>query len=245
MTAFDQVVRDVEEHPLNRSLAVSLRIARAIRDDQLATWIRLELMGYLADNPAMNNNTMVPEYRAVPGQWCDDYLRPLVLDDPKLQFINELRLRQGVTELEGLASAKGLLSMRAMEFSELIRKGLDVEVSLFQFHPAAVNQVLADIKLQLLDQLAARNEAIAALPELTKPAESEILHLKPGIYGVSVDLKALWRWLFKFGGAPLRRRASSLKSALSRGFAFRTEMSRRAVRLVADLYNNMYIQLPG
>ncbi len=194
MTAFDQVVRDVEEHPLNRSLAVSLRIARAIRDDQLATWIRLELMGYLADNPAMNNNTMVPEYRAVPGQWCDDYLRPLVLDDPKLQFINELRLRQGVTELEGLASAKGLLSMRAMEFS---------------------------------------------------PAESEILHLKPGIYGVSVDLKALWRWLFKFGGAPLRRRASSLKSALSRGFAFRAEMSRRAVRLVADLYNNMYIQLPG
>jgi hypothetical protein len=197
MNAFDQVMQDIEEHSLDRSLPVALRIARAIADEEAATWIRLELMGYLAGNPAMSYDTVVPEYRAVPGRWRDDYGRPLVLDDPNFKFIEEFRLRQGVAELKGLATAKGPLSVRPLEFSELIRKELDVEVSVFQFHPASVNQVLANIKLQLLDQLARRQEKIAALPELTKPAESEILHIRPGIYGVSIDLKALWRRLFK------------------------------------------------
>jgi hypothetical protein len=154
-------------------------------------------MGYLAGNPAMNDDTVVPEYRAVPGQWYDDYDRPLVLDDPNLKFIDEFRLRQGVAELQGLATATSLLSVRPMRFPELIRRELDVEVSVFKFHPASVNQVLANIKLQLLDQLAGPQEKVAALPELTKPAESDILHIRPGIYGVSIDLKALWRRLFK------------------------------------------------
>jgi hypothetical protein len=197
MSTFDQVMRDAEERSLDRSLPVVLRIARAIGDEELATWLRLELMGYLAENPAMGNDTVVPEYRTVPGQWYDDYGRPLVLDDANLTFINEFRLRQGAAELQGLATATGSLSVRPMEFSQLIRRELNVEVSVFQFRSASVSQVLANIKLHLLDQLMNRREKIAALPELKKPAESEIIQIKPGIYGVSIDLKALWRRMFR------------------------------------------------
>jgi hypothetical protein len=82
-----------------------------------------------------------------------------------------------------------MLPGRPIEFSEIIHRELDVPVSVFRFHPGSVNQVLTNIKLQLLDQLTKRREKIAELPELQKPADTEILHIRPGIYGVSVDLK--------------------------------------------------------
>ena len=39
MSTFDQVMRDAEERSLDRSLPVVLRIARAIGDEELATWL--------------------------------------------------------------------------------------------------------------------------------------------------------------------------------------------------------------
>ncbi len=41
-----------------------------IGDEDLESWIRLELMGYLSDNPA--KTTVVPEYRSVSDQRPDD-----------------------------------------------------------------------------------------------------------------------------------------------------------------------------
>lgn len=196
MNTFERLLTVVEEQPLSRSLPAALRIATAIGDAELASWIRLELMGYLSDNPAMTEHTVVPEYRSVAGQWRDDYGRPLVVNDPNLGFINETRLRLGVSELEGIAGGTRMLAMRLTDFSEMIRKHLDVQVTVFEFRPSSVSQVLTNVKVQLLDQLAGRREAIAALPETSTAQESEILQLKPNMYGVSVDLKALWRRFF-------------------------------------------------
>lgn len=196
MSTFERLLSIVEEQPLSRSLPAALRIANAIGDQELASWIRLELMGYLLDNPTMTQHTVVPEYRSVAGQWRDDYGRPLLLEDPKLGFINETRLRLGVAELEGIASGTGMLAMRLTDLSEIIRKHLNVEVTTFEFRPSSVTQVLTNVKVRLLDQLASQREAIAVLPEARTSQEPEILHLKPGIYGMSIDLKALWRRVF-------------------------------------------------
>src|SRR5262245_58827928 len=122
----------VEEVTLSRSLPACLRIATAIGERDLASWIRLELMGYFADNPAMTDDIVVPEYRGVAGQWYDDFGRPLALSDPGLSFINEIRLRQGVAELEGIAAGTGILAMRPTEFSDLIQRNLKVEVTVFR-----------------------------------------------------------------------------------------------------------------
>ncbi|MGA2262240.1 MAG: hypothetical protein ABSH28_12470 [Acidobacteriota bacterium] len=177
-------------------MPTALRIATGIGDEQLASWIRLELMGYLAENPAMNQDTVVPEYRGVPGQWYDDYDRALALEDPDLAFINELRLRPGVAELEGISAGTGILAMRPTEFSEIIRENLNVNVTVFRFRPSSVSQVLTNIKVRLLDHLARRRDAITALPDVQIPQATEVLQLKPGIYGMSIDLKALWRRVF-------------------------------------------------
>ena len=174
-----------------------LGLARAIGDENLATWVKLEVMGYHPENPAARQSVEVPEYRSVAGHWYDDYDRQFIVDDPRLSFINSYRLPHGVAELHSLATAAGPLSVRPLEFSEVIRKGLNVEVSVFRFRAGAVSQVIANIRLQLLERLAERREKLTALPEVQKPTESESLQLKPGMYGVSVDLKALWRQLFR------------------------------------------------
>jgi len=196
VTTFEHLRSLVEEQPLSRSLPAALRIATTIGDQEMAAWIRLELMGYLTDNPAMTEHTVVPEYRGVAGQWYDDYGRPFVLADPNLGFINETRLRPGVAELEGIAGGTAMLAMRFADLSEIIRTHLNVEVTVFQCRPSSVSQVLTNVKVRLLDQLASRREAIAALPDVRMSQEPEILHLKPGIYGMSIDLKALWRRVF-------------------------------------------------
>jgi hypothetical protein len=196
LSIFEHLLSIVEEQPLSRSLPAALRIATAIGDEDLASWIRLELMGYLPDNPAMTQYTVVPEYRSVAGQWRDDYGRPLLLEDPNLGFINETRLRPGVAELEGIAGGTGMLAMRLTDFSRIIREHLNVEVTIFEFRPSSVSQILTNVKVRLLDQLASQREAISALPDLRTSQEPEILHLKPGIYGMSIDLKALWRRVF-------------------------------------------------
>jgi hypothetical protein len=183
----------VEKQPLSQSLPVALRIAASIADEELTSWIKLELMGYLADNPEMKEDTIVPEYRAVPGLWYDDFGRVLALDDPDLSFINEFRLRHGVAELEGVAAGTNPLVIRPAEFSEIIRNNLNVEVSVFKFRPSSVSQVLTNIKVRLIDRLAIQREKISAIPNIQVPQETEILQIKPNIYGVGIDLMALWR----------------------------------------------------
>jgi hypothetical protein len=193
MSELERLLTVAEEQPLSRSLPVALRVATVIGDEEWISWIKLELMGYFPDNPAMKKDTVVPEYRGVAGQWYDDYGRPLLLGDSGLDFINEIRLRQGVSELEGMAASTNALAMRLTDFSEIIRKNLNVEVTVFQFRPSSVTQVLTNIRVHLLDGLTSRGEKIKTLGEIQIPPQGEILALKPGVYGMSIDLKALWR----------------------------------------------------
>lgn len=196
MNGFERLLRIVEDSPLSRSLPVVLSAANSIEDDNLASWVKLELMGYHADNQAMTSDTVVPEYRAVAGNWYDDYGRLFLLTDRKLLFVNQFRMRHGVAELEGLSTATGPLSVRDVELSNIIRESLHVDISVFQFQAASVAQVLTNIKVQLMDRLADRRKALAKTSVPDPKPEGELLQLKPGFKGVSIDLKVLWRRLF-------------------------------------------------
>jgi hypothetical protein len=195
MTAFERLLTLVEEKPLSISLLAALQIAKSIADEELTSWIKLELMGYFSDNPTMNEDTMVPEYREVYGVWYNDYGQELVVN-PDFEFINGVRLRFGVPELEGLAAGTQPQAVRLLSLAEIIRNSLKVEVSVFRFQPSSVNQVLTNIKVHLLDRLASRRERISATPNIPVAQEAEIFQIKPSIYGVSIDLKALWRRAF-------------------------------------------------
>jgi hypothetical protein len=199
VNGFESLLAVIEEQPLSRSLPRVLSTAITIGADDLACWTKLELMGYFPENPAMTDEVVVPEYRSVAGAWFDDFGRMFLLENPDLHFVNELRLRHGVAELEGLATATGPLSMRELNNAAVIRETLKVQVTTFEFDPRSISQVLTNIRVHLLDRVSAYRGEIAPLRVTREAVEPEVFKLAPEFYGVSVDLKALWRRLFGRG----------------------------------------------
>jgi len=203
VNAYDQLSLALETDAPSRTLPRLLSIANTVDAPILAKWVRLELGGYLASNPAMTEDDVVPEYRAVAGTWRDDFGRMFVLrpDQADLSFVNELRLREGIAELEALATAAGPLSIRHGDFAALLKRNLDIDVSTFEFEPRSVAQVISNVRMHALDSVCEYRDAISAIPVDSSPGPSnEILQLKPGVYGISLDLKALWRRVFKGRG---------------------------------------------
>ncbi len=195
MSEYDRVIQRAERHPLSQSLPSALRLALESSDQEFAAWIRYELLGYTSENPVMTPEVVVPTYRTVRGQWFDHYGRPLVLSDPNLAFVSETRLRAPVGELESFVGAHGVLTQQLPEFSDIIRDSLHVDVSEFRFAPLSVEQVLVNIRAHLLDRLSTRRAALERLGPKEARVETEILLLRPNLYGLGIDLRALWRRL--------------------------------------------------
>jgi hypothetical protein len=195
---YDQLMKSIEELPLGKALQKTLRVAQELKDNGFEKWIRLELHGYWNTNSALTEEVVVPEYRTVAGYYTDDYGRQLVLSDPKAGFINETRLRFGVIEMEGMIGAKGPLAFRTPQFTEIIRDELGVEVTTFNFSPKAVPPVLEAIRTELFDGLTSRKDKIQGYDIQSEESKTEdVIQLKPNLYGIGVDLKALWRKLKK------------------------------------------------
>src|SRR5437870_1788745 len=112
--------------PLDELLQSLVLLAGEVNDKEVEKWAKLELGGYLRENPEMNKDTVVPEYRTVVGLWHDRYGRPLVIDNPKLQFVNPYRLRNGVAELEQLSQENGPHTLLDPDRAELFQKELSV-----------------------------------------------------------------------------------------------------------------------
>jgi hypothetical protein len=191
---FERLLSTIESDPLSRTLPRVIRLAQTAGERDLENWARLELHGYWRGNPAMSEQVVIPDYRTVAGQWSDDYGRPLVIQQAELGFVNEIRLREGAVELEGLVGAKGPLAFRLPEFTYIIRQNLHVEVSTFTFDPRVLPVILAAIKTETSDRLVACRTVLAPnVPTSESVSDVQILQLKPSLYGMSVDLRAAWR----------------------------------------------------
>lgn len=135
----------VDSLPLDSLLAGIVSFAQEHNYAELQRWARLELNGYYGHS-GMAKTDVVPEYREISGEHYDEYDRPLVINDPKLQFINSVRLRQGAIELMEYGRANGYLSVRVPAFIGSIREYLGVEVTHFRFNPTEINAVISRIR---------------------------------------------------------------------------------------------------
>ncbi len=203
MTAdYEQLLQQVEDLPLSKSLSKVLGAAVQAHDDELTTWTRLELLGYVKDNPVMTEQTVVPEYRTVSGQWFDKDGSRLAIPDASLAFMNAIRLREGVPELEIFADVFGMGELWLPDLADLIRENLRVEVSVFRFNSRSVSQVLASIKAQLVDHVASHSHLLRRPPARPKANSEDIVELRPNFYGIGINLNALLRrWRSRFGGS--------------------------------------------
>lgn len=182
---------ELEHETVSECLRWAYRIAQDSHAKEIERWVRLELGGYFASNSAMGEEIVVPEYRTVVGQHVDLLGRVFVVP-PNFHFINETRLRNGVEELEALASSRDTVTIHDPDMCDLIRQHLKVEVYFFRFSPIHLIGVLSAIRTELQAKLKEFKP-----PNSTK-ARSEgrtedILQLQPNLYGIGVDLRALWR----------------------------------------------------
>lgn len=193
-------LRRLVEHAEGRSLGSILPrviiFAESNGLTDLATWAKLELLGYGPTNPSMNASVIVPEYRGIGGHWEDEYRRPLVVEDAGVAaIVNEVRLRQPIAELEALADAQGTIGLRIPELAATLHHNLKVQVSMFCFSPPSVRQVVANVRAQLHGRLAAAAQQIPPMKPVAEGAPEEIVELKPNFFGMGVNLRAAWRWV--------------------------------------------------
>jgi len=189
MTTVKTILNNIDSMPLSNSLGKALRLSQQTKSKDFEKWCRLELIGYSSSNPAMDENIVVPEYRTVVGQHADYYGRPLILEE-NLSFINKTRLRHGVPEIENILNTRDMIVIQDPQTCALIKKFLKVEVHFFRFSPSSLSGILSSIKMQLSDRLMNITDAIE---EDHGSLNENIIELKPNIYGVGIDLKALWK----------------------------------------------------
>jgi AbiTii len=189
----------VDRDPVSKLLARALRVAQLRNDIELERWIRLELEGYFGFNPALKETDVVPEYRTIVGQHTDEIGRPLVIQDPKLGFVNETRARWGAVDLEAMLAKGGDITIRDPHAAAGIKQYLEVDVTRYTFASLQLEGVLAAIRLRLSDAIAklASQSAAATHPALPVDAyaSDEIVELRPNVFGLGLNLRALWRWL--------------------------------------------------
>jgi uncharacterized protein (TIGR02391 family) len=123
--------------------------------------------GYYGDNKAANNSTEVPEYRQVPGQFFDYYNRPLIIEDPDLAFVNFLKLRNTISELENFKDDK-FYEISDPQLNNIIKTHFKVKVKHFSFHGSSVIPILDAIRSHLLSMLLNLKESTTTLNKTTE-----------------------------------------------------------------------------
>lgn len=165
----------MNEPSISKILERVIEIAKANNDHELERWASLEFEGYISTNKYFLEETVVPKYREVTGEHRDIYGRPLLVSDPKISFINSIKLPDSVPFLESLSKKSDkLLSFKDPKICEMLNKNtLGGEVCEFVFHSAAIDGVLNSIKQEAIrraEKYVSRRELMASE---TKPISQE------------------------------------------------------------------------
>lgn len=190
-----RLLNKIDKLPLSQAVANGLRLADAAGDTHFTKWCRLELAGYWGSNPVMTDETVVPEYRSVAGQHADVYGRLLVLE-ADLSFVGETRVRNGIEELEALARTRETVVIHDPTMCKLIKDHLDVDVYSFRFSTIHLTGIFSAIREELRRRLVELQRSKGAGVDINvSDTNKEIFLLKPNLWGIGVDLRALWtKW---------------------------------------------------
>lgn len=174
---YNEILQDLRtSKSLSGILPSVLILSKKIDSKELEKWIQLEMNGYISSNPALTNEVVVPEYRIVPGQYHDIYGRPLIIEDPELRFVNEYRLRHGVSELEKLSRSSKLLTLQDQNFIKIVKDNLKVEVHSFSFSSTSITGILDAIRTNLINKLMSITQLIEETTQSENEQEHTIIH---------------------------------------------------------------------
>ena len=175
---------------LQETLQETLRLIRGRGCEELERWLKLELNGYWTSNPAMTDDTLVPDYRQIVGEHMDDYGGRLVIPLQDLAFVNTSYARWGVIDLEQMYLKGGTYSIQQPDVISMISEHLGVEVTKFQFDARQLRSTLSTIRTELEDRVASLPRKVGGV-EVDASSSDPILELKPNFYGIGIDLRSL------------------------------------------------------
>jgi uncharacterized protein (TIGR02391 family) len=170
-----------------------LILVKILGNDELIKWTQLEMSSYFNSNSALTDDVTVPEYRIVVGQYYDHFERPLVITDPELNFVNEIRLRNGVSELEKFAEENKFLITQDPTYIKLIKDALNIEVHSFYFSSTSVVGVLEGIRNEFINKLMSMSKEVEDAGKAAGESTHTNLHLSlenlhPLVKSVAVKL---------------------------------------------------------
>lgn len=150
---YEKILSMVDCTPLSELLSLSLRLSHKIRNKDMEKWIQLELNGYFNTNPSLTEDVVVPEYRTIVIQHFDKFGEAFIIRNPNLLFVNETRLRNGVSELERLSKLEENVYVQDPYLIQLLHNNCDFEASNYGFNPFQTLGILTSIRTKLIDWL--------------------------------------------------------------------------------------------
>jgi hypothetical protein len=144
------------KEPVSHILPQLIRLAQRVGNKEIEHWAQMELFGYNRDG-GMTESDVVPEYRAVVGQYYDAYGRALQLP-PRWHFLNSNLFRYGVAMLEEWSKKTEMGNIHDPDFIEILEKDLNVKVVRYCFSPLGLVEIVNLI----------RNHALKKFGELEK-----------------------------------------------------------------------------
>jgi hypothetical protein len=184
----------IETEPLSKAFRKALAFAHERKADELISWLQLEIDGYYPSNVAMTDNVVVPQYRTVVGAHYNDFGQRFQ-PPPQLWFMNEMRLRNGVEELEAWRDSRQTIVLQDMNTIELFAQHLDLQVSTFHFDRADIIGVLSQIRSELFRKIQSLKSVESRAKERSDAKGEEVVMLSPNFYGIGLHLRPLWHRL--------------------------------------------------
>lgn len=181
----------LETEPLSKALRNALIFAHERHLDNLSSWLQLELDSYYSSNSAMSEAITVPEYRTVVGAHYNDFGQRWHLD-AEFSFINEMRLREGVSQLEDLRDSRQTCALQDPTLIELIAEHLHVKVSSFHVDRSQITGVLSNIRSELFRKLQEKEVSESGSHSDSEGKKDSIFMLEPNFYGIGIKLLPLW-----------------------------------------------------
>lgn len=153
ISIYTELNNKISTAPLSELLPLALKLSIELHEDKLTQWIYLEYEGYLNTNKYLTSEVIVPEYRTVVGNYYDSFNRLIPIMDPNLRFINEYRLRNGVSELEELAKNKKLTAIQDLDCLSLIYEYLHIKAFCYAFSNTYIHGILTSIRTKLIEEI--------------------------------------------------------------------------------------------
>jgi hypothetical protein len=180
---------DLAESPLRESLRRAQILAQRSEKPDFAAWCQLELDGYSSFVSSNTRDTVVPVYRTVKGQHTDVTGTPLVVSSGQTFF--EVRLSNGVEELEILPASGDTVAIHDPQMCDLVKQEHNVEVYWYRFSTLQLFSIFSAIRVALWTKLSELDPV--EMPQALLIAREDVMESIPNIDLFGFNLRAFWR----------------------------------------------------